>query len=54
MIRNKQSKIRELEKQVDYLSGVIVKEQIKIKAMQDNIKMLEADVDRLRKGANNG
>ena len=43
-----ETRIRELEKQLDYLSGVIVKDQLKIKDMQVDIKMLEADIKRLK------
>lgn len=43
-----ETRIRELEKQLDYLSGVIAKDQLKIKDMQVDIKMLQADVDRLK------
>ena len=49
-----ETRIRELEKQLDYLSGVIVKDQLKIKDMQVDIKMLQADVERLKGGKSNG
>lgn len=52
--RRFEKRVRDLEKQVDYLSGIIVKEQMKNKDMQSNIQRLQADVDKLRKGANNG
>ena len=52
--RRFEKRVRDLEKQVDYLSGIIVKEQMKSKDIQSNIQMLQADVDKLRKGANNG
>ena len=56
MIKDRQfeKRVRDLEKQVDYLSGIIVKEQMKNKDMQSNIQMLQADVDKLRKGTDNG
>ena len=54
ILRFFEKRVRDLEKQVDYLSGIIVKEQMKNKDMQSNIQMLQAEVDKLRKGANNG
>ena len=52
--RRFEKRVRDLEKQVDYLSGVIVKDQLKIKDMQVDIKMLQADVERLKGGKSNG
>ena len=43
-----ETRIRELEKQVDFLSGSLAKEQLKVKDMQVGIKMLEADMKRLK------
>ena len=44
-----ETRIRELEKQLDYLSGVIAKDQLKIKDMEIDIKMLQADVESLKR-----
>ena len=50
----REKRIRELEKQLDYLSGVIVKDQLKIKDMEIDIKMLQSDVERLKGRKSNG